>query len=67
MTSNPLGPDHQLDALARMSWRLPDQERHEIESMATTRRQTGHMRWISPVQEGQLFDLWSTHVRGEKT
>lgn len=61
-----LAADQQLDALSKMSWRLPDQERHEIESMATTRRQAGHMRWLSPVAEQRLFDLWRVHVRGDR-
>lgn len=58
-------PVEQLNALTSMAWKLPDQERHEIESMATTRRWTGHLRWLSPVQQARLFDLWRKHVRGE--
>lgn len=57
--------DAMLDALTKMVGKLPDQERHEIEAMATARRQAGHLRWLSPVQESRLSDLWRTHVRGD--
>lgn len=58
-------PVDQLNALSGIAWKLPDQERREIESIATTRRWTGHLRWLSAPQKSRLFDLYRKHVRGE--
>lgn len=57
-------PDVQLAALSSIAWKLPEQDRHEIQSMDRTRLQTGHLRWLSPVQQGRLTDLYRKHVLG---